>query len=542
MSDLPVWFTVATIGYGLSFGAALAAVWHGLWPYAGHSVFMPNIFAFSALAGLVALAGITDTFRHLTRQPMDPTWALVEIILGAGCTLVLTQRFLPFVIALVLLSTIRGQAGRLTRVVIDLYSSGAPEVARRARRTMTGCLGWYGILLILFLLFSGLDHSAALVRWTTAPIVIIAGISGLMLVSGTQYEVMRSRFRGGQVTADAAFGTGWWGPVAGLIATVIVLSAIAPPLPSVVTLGQVGQVVVTIGEHTVTNEGVQNVSPTDTTNQQTDTTAPKKLPQKIREHAGIIIFALLIVTFVITVAVRTLLYARRVGIDAAQIVLDYVRRGVELARSSAVFFTGVWELLRQGLNGDWRGMLKFLRRWWMWIVEAFTSVLRRNIWRQLGIRSADHKAGEEFAAQSGPRTLAGAAWNLPPGDPRRRIRELYRQLLQEARDAGMARRPWQTPAAFRRAIEATEPLASEGLGLLTGAYEWARFSHHPVSGEQVAEASTGWSRIAGFFARRREQHQAAAARGASRSGEGFAGAKTGGRGVTVQRERPRRSG
>lgn len=537
MSGLPVWFTVATIGYGLSMGAALAALWHGLWPYAGLQVFMPNIFAFAALSGVVALVGITDTFRHVTRQPMDPTWALVEIILGSAMTFLLTQRWVPFLVALVLLGTIRGQAGRLTRMVIDLYASGAPDVARRARRTFTGCMSWYGLLLIVFLLFSGLDHSAALIHWTTAPIVLLAGISGLMLVSGTEYEVMRSRFRGGQVTADAAFGTGWWGPVAGLIATVVVLSAVVPPLPSFITLRQVGQVVVTIGDHTISNTGAQNLGPESTTPQAPSPIA-KKIPQPVREHAGLIIFALLVATFLVTVAVRTLLYARRLGTDVAQIILDYVRRGVELARASAVFFTGVWELLRQGLHGDWRGMLKFLRRWWEWIVEAFTSVIRRNIWRQLGIRSADHKAGEEFAAQAGPRTAAGAAWNLPPGDPRRRIREIYRQLLQEAREAGLARRPSQTPAAFRRAIEAAEPGTAEGLGLLTGAYEWARFSQHPVASEMVAQAGGGWSRIAGFFQRRREQHQAAVARGATRSA-GAAGAAAG-KGVTVHRDRARR--
>lgn len=539
MSDLPVWFTIATIGYGLSFGAALAALWHGLWPYAGAHVFMPNIFAFAALAGVVALVGITDTFRHVTRQPMDPSWALVEIITGGALALVLTQRMLPFVIAVVLLATVRGQAGRLTRVVIELYTSGAPEVARRARRTFTGCLGWYGILLVLFLLFSGLDHSAALIHWTTAPIVLIAGVSGLMLVSGTQYEVMRSRFRGGQVTAEASFGTGWWGPVAGLIATVIVLSAVLPPPPSFITLREVGQIVVTIGDHTIVSTGAQNLTPQ--TPEQAATPTAKKLPQKLREHAGLIIFALLLAAGVITVAVRTVLYARRAGGDVFQIVLDYVGRGVELARASAVFFTGVWELLRQGLGGDWRGLFKFARQWWTWIVEAFTSVLRGNVWRQLSIRSSDHKAGEEFAAKGGPRTLAGAAWNLPPGDPRRRVRELYRQLLQEAREAGLARRPSQTPAAFRSAIVAAEPATAEGLGQLTGAYEWARFSPHPVSGDVVAQAGGGWSRIAGFFQRRREQQQTAAARGSTRSAEGFAGAKTdAGKGVTVRRDRPRR--
>ncbi len=540
MSDLPAWFVVAIVGYGLSMGGALAALWHGLWPYAGLHVFMPNIFAFAALSAVVALVGITDTFRHLTSRPMDPSWAIVEIVVGAALAFVLTQRGLPFLVAVVLLGGIRGQAGRLTRVVVDLYDSGAADVARRARRTFLGCLTWYGLLLIVFLLFSGLDHSAALIHWTTAPIVLIAGISGLMLISGTEYEVMRSRFRGGEVTADASFGVGWWGPVAGLIAGVVLLSALMPPPPSFISLQEVGQVVVDIGEHTITNTGAQNLGNQGAA-QPAQNPIAKRIPQKVREHAGVIIFVLLLLTFAVTVTVRTLLYAKRLGVDAAGIVVDFTKRGIEVARSAFVFFAGVWELLRQGLQGDWRGMVRFLRRWWTWILEAFSRALRPGAWRQLSIRSADHKAGAEFAADAGRRTLAGAAWNLPPGDPRRRIRELYRQLLQEARDAGVGRRPWQTPAGFRRALEAEEPGTAEGLGLLTGAYEWARFSQHPVEAAMVANAGTGWSRIVGFFQRRREQHEAAVKSGGRRTAEGFAAAEGGtGKGVTVRRDRERR--
>jgi hypothetical protein len=543
VTDLPAWYSIAMVGYGASMGAALAALWHGLWPYAGPHVYQPNILAFAALCAAVVLVGVHDTFRHLTRQPLDPTLALTEVVVGGLLAFLLTQRFLPFLVACVLLSAIRGQAGTLTRIIVDLYDQATVEAARRARRAFTGCLLGYGLLLSLFLLFSGLDHSAALRQWTTAPIVLVAGVCGLMLVSGTEYEVMRSRFRGGQVTSDASFGVGWWGPVAGLIAGVVVLSALLPPPPSFITLRQVGQVVIAIGEHTVRNTGAQNVGPEQpSTGEQTPPkTAVGKAAKAVREHAGLIIFLTLLATGAVVVAVRTLRYAARLGMDVAQLLAEYARRAVELVRASAALFTGLYAMFVQGLRGDWSGLRRWLRRWWLWLWEVLSGRLWRNIWRQLVIRSAAHPPGEEFAAAAGPRTAAGAAWNLPPGDPRRRVRELYRQLLQAARDAGLGRRPGQTPRAFRRALEAAEPATAEGLELLTGAYEWARFSHHPVTPEHITDASTGWGRVSGILARRREQRAALASRGVPLPEEGPAepGAPRG-RGVTIRREGPRR--
>ncbi len=511
LSDLPPWYTIGTLGLGAAMGAALAALWHGLWPYAGRAVFEPNIFAFAALAAAVVFVGIRDTFHALTRRPMDPGLAAVELLVGAALTLLLTQRALPFVVGMALLIGIRGQAGILTRVIVDLYDSGNPDVARRVRQTFSRFALGYGALLTLFLLFSGLDHSASLLRWSTAPIVLGAGASALILISGAEYEVMRSRFRGGEVTADASFGAGWWGPVAGLVAALVLVSAVVPPLPSVLTLRQVGRVVLTVGEHTTNGGGAQNV-PASKTAASSAPTNPilKRVPEPVRAHAGLAIFLLLAAAFVVTIAVRTVLYARRAGMDVVRLLLDYGGRGVDAGRGAVEFFVGFYRLLADGLAGDWSGMKRWLRRWWLWILEVLSGRAWRNIWRQLTIRSAAHRAGAEFAADMGPRTLAGAVWNLPPGDPRRRVRELYRQFMQEARDAGLARRPAQTPAAYRRAIEAVEPGTGDGLTELTSAYEWARFSPHPVTPEHVGQASRGWERVAGYFIRLRERHQKAA--------------------------------
>lgn len=519
-------------------GAALAALWHGLWPYAGPHVFAPNLFAFTALSAAVVLVGVRDTFNAMTRRPMEPGLAAAEIVVGSALALLVTGRFLPFVVALVLLVGIRGQAGILTRVVIDLYDQGTAEVARRVRQTFSRFALGYGALLTVFLLFSGLDHSASLLHWSTAPIVIGAGVCALVLISGAEYEVMRSRFRGGEVTADASFGTGWWGPAGGLIAAIVVLAALIPPLPSVLTLRDVGNVVLAVGQHTTNGGSPQNVVSTAAAVSSSTNAVTKFIPAPIRAHIGLLIFLTLAAAFVVTIVIRLVLSARRLGMDGARLLQDYAGRTMEAAKGAVAFFAGFYTLVMQGLAGDWSGMRRFLRRWWLWILDVLTGHAWRNVWRQLTIRSASHRAGAEFAADMGPRTMAGAVWNLPPGDPRRRVRELYRSFMQEARDAGMARRPSQTPAAYRRAIAALEPDTGDGLTELTGAYEWARFSPHPVTAEHVGQASRGWERVAGFIVRMRERTVAARRRGDDQDGQVREEAQAEGQGVQqVRRKR-----
>ena len=498
MTDLPPWYTIATVGLGAAVGAALAAMWHGLWPYGD-----PNLLLFMALSALVALVGVRDTFRSLTRSPLEPGAALVQLIVVGVVVALMTRHVLPFFVGMLLLSGVRGQAGTLTRRVVDLYDVGTAEVARQTRSHFTTLVLITEMVLAVSLVLSGLDHSAGLLSWTTAPVVLLGGVCGLMLISGAEYEVMRSRFQGGEVTTDTGFGAGWWGPAAGLIAAAVVLAALLPPLPAYITLGQVGHTVIHVSQHTIRSSGPQNLhSPHP---HHTPALIKKIVPKRVRNNFGTYLFAFMLVLFILVLAVRSVRYARRLGLDATQLARQYLEVVLGVGRSALAFILGFYEILMQGIReGDWRAMTRFLLRWWHWLLDVLTRMGRANVWRQLGIRSAAHKEGAEFAAEAGARTAAGAAWNLAPGDPRRRIRELYRELIAQAARAGLPRRPHQTPEAFRRSLVATEPDVAPGLQLLTGAYEWARFSPHPVTGEQVAQASSGWQRIAGFFSRRQQ--------------------------------------
>lgn len=498
MNDLPPWFSIAVVGLFTALGAAFAALWHGLWPGAA-----PNLFAFAALCLLIAFFAINDTFRAMTRQPMDPSVALVEVVVGGAALFALTQRVLPFVIAVAFCVLLRSEAGRLTGLIVTLYDRPSAELARRLRRRFSGLALGAGMGMVLCGLGSNLETSTSLLHWGFGPIAVVAGGCALILVSGAEYEVMRTRFRGGEVTADASFGVGWWGPVAGLIAAVIIVAAIAPPLPSFITLHQVGTAVLNVAQHTTRNTGPQNLGPASTT--ATHAKGPAKIGPIPRSELGLFLFLLLVLVFVAVEIVRALLVMKRLGVGGWGLLQEYWGRARIIGEQAGVFFVGLYALVQEGLRGgDWRGLQRLLRRWWQQLLAALTGMLRRNVWHTLVARSAGHRQGADFAAQAGPRTAAGAAWRLPPGDPRRRIREMYREFMQRAGEVGLARRPHQSPATFGRMVVGEEPAAGDGVTQLTTSYEWARFSVREVSEDQVSSATRGWGVVGAVLGRRRE--------------------------------------
>jgi hypothetical protein len=406
----------------------------------------------------------------------------------------------------------------LTACLVDFYDAPGEERGVRLWRRAVGLLLWGSLVMVLCGLGSGLETSPSLWHWGFGPIAVVGAAAGLVLVSGTQQERVRVRFHaGGAARVDPSLGVGWWGPVAGLVAAVVVLGALLPPLPSVITLHQVGGAVLNVAQHTTHASGPQNVPAP---------TAPKAHKPGVkpgpvgRGELGLFLFLGLVVTFLIVELVRGLRLMRRLGIGARELAVEYWRRGLALAEQAAAFFVGIARLVQEGLrSGDWRGLQRLLLRWWRLFLDAFAYLWRSNAWRTLVIRSAAHRPGAEFAAEAGPRTLAGAAWRLPPGDPRRRIREIYREFLQRAQEVGLGRRPSQTPAAFARMVAAAAPAAQGGLEGLTASYEWARFSQHEVTPAHVERAESGWRTVWGAL----QVHRGARARTGSDAGAAPAG-------------------
>jgi hypothetical protein len=66
------------------------------------------------------------------------------------------------------------------------------------------------------------------------------------------------------------------------------------------------------------------------------------------------------------------------------------------------------------------------------------------------------------------------------GDPRRAIVRCYARFERVAADSGLERRPWLTPTEFMREVLARLSLPRAAVPTLTGLFELARFSHHPL--------------------------------------------------------------
>lgn len=74
-------------------------------------------------------------------------------------------------------------------------------------------------------------------------------------------------------------------------------------------------------------------------------------------------------------------------------------------------------------------------------------------------------------------------------DPRAAIIKIYRNFERALADAAFPRRPWQTPVEFMRAVLGKLPLPAPAIRSLTGLFELARFSHHPIG---AVERENAW--------------------------------------------------
>ncbi len=65
-------------------------------------------------------------------------------------------------------------------------------------------------------------------------------------------------------------------------------------------------------------------------------------------------------------------------------------------------------------------------------------------------------------------------------DPRRAIVRCYARFERAAAASGVERKPWSTPMEFMREALRRLPLPRTAVPTLTGLFELARFSHHPL--------------------------------------------------------------
>lgn len=92
----------------------------------------------------------------------------------------------------------------------------------------------------------------------------------------------------------------------------------------------------------------------------------------------------------------------------------------------------------------------------------------------------------------------------PPGDPRRRIREMYQQVLAQAIRLGTPREKGQTPQAYGTTLSGLCPEEESSIHTLTQAYVAARYGTEPPTESQVQAASSATERIQATLQRDRD--------------------------------------
>ncbi|HWN16173.1 MAG TPA: DUF4129 domain-containing protein [Candidatus Dormibacteraeota bacterium] len=116
-------------------------------------------------------------------------------------------------------------------------------------------------------------------------------------------------------------------------------------------------------------------------------------------------------------------------------------------------------------------------------VMAGLGALGLALWSALGDRLVPDGRDADSAMPAAPlRTAVEESLDdlRAEGDPRRAIVRCYARFERVAADSGLERRPWLTPTEFMREVLARLSLPRAAVPTLTGLFELARFSHHPL--------------------------------------------------------------
>jgi uncharacterized protein DUF4129 len=116
-------------------------------------------------------------------------------------------------------------------------------------------------------------------------------------------------------------------------------------------------------------------------------------------------------------------------------------------------------------------------------VMAGLGALGLALWSALGDRLVPDGGDADSAMPAVPlRTAVEESLDdlRAEGDPRRAIVRCYARFERVAADSGLERRPWLTPTEFMREVLARLSLPRAAVPTLTGLFELARFSHHPL--------------------------------------------------------------
>jgi hypothetical protein len=145
-----------------------------------------------------------------------------------------------------------------------------------------------------------------------------------------------------------------------------------------------------------------------------------------------------------------------------------------------------------------------LRRFWRWLTGWLSRIPR-------GLSAAVEARQERLrlARQGAPPPQLQGFLNLRRLSPRQRVVFYYLAMVQRAGEAGLERKPSQTPYDYSRdlsrglgAAVQTSPEIEQDITALTEKFVEARYSLHPVSAEEVGLVKQWWEKIRRVLGRR----------------------------------------
>lgn len=81
----------------------------------------------------------------------------------------------------------------------------------------------------------------------------------------------------------------------------------------------------------------------------------------------------------------------------------------------------------------------------------------------------------------------------------------YLAMIRRSEEAGMPRKPWQTPDDFASTLEPNLPGAEPDIESMTQTFVEARYTQHGVNSDQVGHVQQAWEHIRSIFNERRKQ-------------------------------------
>ncbi|MGD2205545.1 MAG: DUF4129 domain-containing protein [Anaerolineae bacterium] len=150
----------------------------------------------------------------------------------------------------------------------------------------------------------------------------------------------------------------------------------------------------------------------------------------------------------------------------------------------------------EGEGNWWQRILTWLRdlwqRWWTWRWGMQARLVRRLV-----ARLAD-----------GPKSMQlSRFFSLGRLSPRELIHYFYLSTVHRAAQAGLPRRPGQTPYEYQTALDERFPDLERDLNGLTEAFVEARYSRRPVQEKDAKAVKPLWQRIKAALRRRRFGNQ-----------------------------------